>query len=541
MSIPQGRTMSSIIDPRACLPISWLTLTVCLFSFASRTLCGQIQTSKSQDTAQDAAPNDEPKPEFGDDTPENAIRSYYTAMGKEDAVTMKHLLIKPQTLESWVDSQIKFIQSTRRLDAALLKKFGEEARPLIRLLPHEDAIQTLAREKITQDGDRAEWGSQNLTSIDGHWKLDMHRTAMSQEQLNEQAEVISEMADFDEVIAKDIEAGKYQTIKEVQAEMERQREDMRTRDQTSFAPDVETIYNRGEAARGKRDYEKAIHDYSEVIRADPTHFDARLGRGYCYFKTGDFTKALVDFRESVRLNPDSSDAHFVQAQCYAAQKEYEKALDSCGKAMRLKPNASAFRVLRASIYRSMSDLAKAIVDLDEAIRLDPEWSVPFFDRGDIHESSGEFEKAIEDYTKVILLDPSQFNAYKARAFCHRNQGSIRKAIDDLSICIRLQPTYSDAILGRASCYLDAGETENAISDCERVIELGTNSETGYFCLGHCYDKMGEPDKAIEAYSQAIQLDPQFIKAYESRAAAYRNRGDEDKAEADEQKVRELKR
>jgi Flp pilus assembly protein TadD len=57
-----------------------------------------------------------------------------------------------------------------------------------------------------------------------------------------------------------------------------------------------------------RDYTKAILDYSEAIRLNPSYAQAYWGRGSCYRKQGDKAKAEQDFAQAKKLGykPKSS-------------------------------------------------------------------------------------------------------------------------------------------------------------------------------------------------------------------------------------------
>ena len=56
--------------------------------------------------------------------------------------------------------------------------------------------------------------------------------------------------------------------------------------------DTESYYNRGIASYEKREYDKAIADFSEVIERDPSHADAYYNRGNAYRDKVDFGHVL---------------------------------------------------------------------------------------------------------------------------------------------------------------------------------------------------------------------------------------------------------
>jgi tetratricopeptide (TPR) repeat protein len=61
--------------------------------------------------------------------------------------------------------------------------------------------------------------------------------------------------------------------------------------------------NRGLAYRMKGDNDRAIADYNEAIRLEPSNALAYNNRGAAYARAGDFDRAISDYTEAIRINP----------------------------------------------------------------------------------------------------------------------------------------------------------------------------------------------------------------------------------------------
>jgi Flp pilus assembly protein TadD len=59
--------------------------------------------------------------------------------------------------------------------------------------------------------------------------------------------------------------------------------------------------SRGGAYYVKRDYRRAIADFTEVIRLDPSDASAYTARGNVYNATGEIDRADADFNQAKRL------------------------------------------------------------------------------------------------------------------------------------------------------------------------------------------------------------------------------------------------
>ena len=77
-------------------------------------------------------------------------------------------------------------------------------------------------------------------------------------------------------------------------------------------------FNRGVAWARKKEYDRAITDYTESIRLEPIdhHYKARAD---AWHRKKEYDKAIVDYRRATSLNPKSADAYnslaWLQATC----------------------------------------------------------------------------------------------------------------------------------------------------------------------------------------------------------------------------------
>lgn len=67
---------------------------------------------------------------------------------------------------------------------------------------------------------------------------------------------------------------------------------------------ADAYVNRGNDYADRDMAEKAIADFTQAIKRDPTRDDAFAGRGIQYYKSRDYKHALADFNAAIKLNPD---------------------------------------------------------------------------------------------------------------------------------------------------------------------------------------------------------------------------------------------
>ena len=167
---------------------------------------------------------------------------------------------------------------------------------------------------------------------------------------------------------------------------------------------------RGLAWVKKRDYNRAIADFTEASSRDATYaFLALSNRGNVYNIIGEYDRAVEDFGHSIQLNPDYAEAHSNRGIAYLAKGEIDKALTDFGDAIRLDPADAVALTNRGNTYAANSQFERAIADFNSAIRLKPYSSWPYINRGRAELYLGQTPAAISDLGTAVRLSPT--NAY----------------------------------------------------------------------------------------------------------------------------------
>ena len=93
-------------------------------------------------------------------------------------------------------------------------------------------------------------------------------------------------------------------------------------------------------------------------------------RGLVELRLGDNDKAIADYTQVIRLDPtDIGDAWINRGRAYALKGETDKAIADLSSAIELYPNDAEPYNERASLYRLKGDIAKADADYNLALPL----------------------------------------------------------------------------------------------------------------------------------------------------------------------------
>lgn len=110
-----------------------------------------------------------------------------------------------------------------------------------------------------------------------------------------------------------------------------------------------TYYNRGLEFQRKGNIDKAIADYTQAIRHDPSYTQAYNYRGFAYYNKNEYDRAIADFSLAIRLAPKNSFAYNFRGSAYAMKGDYELAIADWEAVLSIDPENTSAKSLITSV------------------------------------------------------------------------------------------------------------------------------------------------------------------------------------------------
>ena len=193
-------------------------------------------------------------------------------------------------------------------------------------------------------------------------------------------------------------------------------------------PTYKRSYNsRGNAFKGKGELDIAIADYNEAIRLDPSFAFPYNGRANAWYNKGEWDRAIADYDEVIRLDPSLAAPYANRGLAWRGKGELDRALADENEALRRDPKNVVVYANRGEIWRLKGDLERALVEQDQSVRLDPRSPLPFLSRGDTYRYKGDFNRAFADYDQALRLTPDYIPAFVGRGLTFEKLGNVARA------------------------------------------------------------------------------------------------------------------
>jgi len=202
-------------------------------------------------------------------------------------------------------------------------------------------------------------------------------------------------------------------------------------------------YNkRGNAYTAKGDYNRAIQDFDQSIKLNPTYIKPLNNRGVAYLRKGEYDLAIEAFDEAITLNPNYGEAFANRAGAHLKKNEYDRAARDYDAAIGLDPNLKAVWSGRCWTRAILGALQAALEDCNRALQGATN-AATYDSRGLIYLKMGQLGAAIDDYSSALRSDPKLASALYGRGLAKLKIGDKAGGDADISAAKTIHAQVDD--------------------------------------------------------------------------------------------------
>src|SRR5215207_10074704 len=320
------------------------------------------------------------------------------------------------------------------------------------------------------------------------------------------------------------------------------------------AADPAKLFNRGQEAHAKKEYERALELYEEALRIKPEFAEAEFQKAAALAALKRMPEAEKSYRRAMQLLPvwplppaalglmlvrtagrekeaepllrralelDAKNltATVALAELYSRTGAAAQSLTYWRRAAELKPDDTRLWVTLARVEASTKDPAAALKSYGRALEVLPTNSEALLGRADLLISSGEKERALED---VRALEPLVKTDWKLAIAVGNRYGLIGKKDEARRVYDSLPEEAKQSEEGRklhaAVTDLPCEETAEAHATLEHLIKAEPKNAAAFACLGRL-ERTGNPERSADLYRRAAEAEPRNMDYAVGYAAA----------------------
>lgn len=228
-------------------------------------------------------------------------------------------------------------------------------------------------------------------------------------------------------------------------------------------------HHRGVGLLLQQNFDRAIVEFNEALRADPTNVRSYNSRGNAWRGKGDLENAVADYDAAIRLDPNFAFPYNGRASVAYNKGELDRAIEDYSQVIRLDPTLAAPYSNRALALRDKGELDRALADVNEALRRDPKSVASYSGRGEIWRTKGDLDRALADQNQAVRMDPKSPLPFLRRGDTYRYRGEVARALADYDQALRVSPHYIPAFVGRGLSFEKQGNLTRARAEYERAL------------------------------------------------------------------------
>lgn len=260
-------------------------------------------------------------------------------------------------------------------------------------------------------------------------------------------------------------------------------------------------------------YEKAIEEYTALLRNTPQNLGAMLALAGLYEIKGNDNEALVYYQKATETKQPT--AFMAMASHHLKKRETSKALKVLDEALKVDPRNVAVLEMKGRLLVSEKKYKEAIKVFEEVEKVNPEAGVAL--KIVAYVTMKETAKAVEQARKIIEKYPSSARGYMILGSIYESQKDYARAISEVKNGIRVDVTNAQAMVYLGNLYVASRDYTQAMTAYEDAYRKKPGFVPALFAQGALLDRTGKKKEAIAKYRTILEKSDSYVPALNNLA------------------------
>ncbi|HYE13053.1 MAG TPA: tetratricopeptide repeat protein, partial [Pyrinomonadaceae bacterium] len=288
------------------------------------------------------------------------------------------------------------------------------------------------------------------------------------------------------------------------------------------AADPVKLFNQGQDAHARKEYELALEFYEEALKLRPEFPEAEHQRGVALVALKRLPEAEAAFRRAMQLRPAWALPPLTLG--LALAREPGRAADAEALLRRvLEIDAKSTHALSAlAEFRARAgDKAEALALLRRATDASPGDAALWLARGAAEREAKDNSAAVKSFERALAIEPSNTAARMVRAELLIESGDAARASEELKSLEAAAKSDASLLISLANLYGMAGRAEDAQRVYESLPEEAKASDAGRRLGDALRVRCEDTQEARESLEKLVARDPKNASALACLGKLYR--------------------
>lgn len=288
-------------------------------------------------------------------------------------------------------------------------------------------------------------------------------------------------------------------------------------------------YNLGLIHLGQMNYNRALHDFTQIVKLAPRIKEAHLGRAAIQHLQGKLDQAESEAALAIRIDPMDFLGHLTLANILISKADFISADNVCRHAgnlfieftlpwfrtsdhLNFESSAEAAGFTLANIYHR-NGLFKQEIDTIQQMYIGKSKKNAFMlmmeARAEIKREN--YNQAMQLYHAAIKLNSKLITPYMEMGDVAEQKGDLPEAIDCYIKATKIEPEVSRLYFVLGDLYLSLGDAKKAVSNYQTGLRYAPESGFGYNQIAWVLaEKENKYETALTYALKALKLNPDSV-------------------------------
>ena len=237
--------------------------------------------------------------------------------------------------------------------------------------------------------------------------------------------------------------------------------------------DYGALSRRASAWRFRGEFDAALRDMDAAMRlsTDATGYN---NRGLVWHAKRDFERAIIDFTKAIELGRGSALQHVNRGNSYLANQDFDRAIADATKALEIHPAYPEAHRIRGLAHLQKKQFGDAIADLSRTIELDAKHADAYAERALAFSARKEHTRALDDFNQAMRLEPGNASIMANAAFWLATCPDAKfrngqRALDLARKAQQIERSNSQVLQALAAAHAELGQFSDAVRWQEQAL------------------------------------------------------------------------